>query len=83
MSNILILGGGTGGIVAANVLRKTVDKKHKVQLVDRKDSHIFYGTYGYRVRSSPIFNSTLLRKAKTFCNPVKTYQNSLLGQNCL
>ena len=45
MSNILILGGGTGGIVAANVLRKTVDKKHKIQLVDQKDRHIFYGTY--------------------------------------
>lgn len=45
MSSILVLGGGTGGIVAANVLSKTLDKKHKIQLVDRKDSHIFYGNY--------------------------------------
>lgn len=33
---ILILGGGTGGIVAANVLRKTLDRMHQVLLVDRK-----------------------------------------------
>lgn len=46
MSTVLILGGGTGGVVAANVLSKTLDqKKHTIKLVDRKDSHIFYSSY--------------------------------------
>ena len=45
MSKVLILGGGTGGVVAANVLSKTADRKHKIQLVDRNDSHIFYGAF--------------------------------------
>ena len=46
MSTVLILGGGTGGVVAANVLSKTLDKNiHKVTLVDRKDSHVFMSSY--------------------------------------
>ena len=38
---ILILGGGTGGVVAANILRKVLPKEHRVALVDRRDSHVF------------------------------------------
>lgn len=46
MSTVLILGGGTGGVVAANVLSKTLSKKkHQIKLVDRKDSHFFYSSY--------------------------------------
>ena len=33
---ILILGGGVGGLVAANRLRKSLPKEHRVVLVDRK-----------------------------------------------
>lgn len=39
---VLILGGGTGGVVAANVLRKTLGREHRVVLVDRKENHEFY-----------------------------------------
>lgn len=45
MSTVLILGGGTGGVVSANVLGKILGKSHRIVLVDRKDSHVFMGSY--------------------------------------
>lgn len=39
---IVILGGGSGGIVAANELRRTLSPEHKIILVDKGDSHLFY-----------------------------------------
>ncbi|MBI3610991.1 MAG: NAD(P)/FAD-dependent oxidoreductase [Nitrospirae bacterium] len=38
---IFILGGGIGGQVAANVLRKHISRKHRVVLVDRKRDYVF------------------------------------------
>jgi sulfide:quinone oxidoreductase len=38
---VLILGGGVGGLVAANVLRKSLPKEHRVVLVDREASFVF------------------------------------------
>lgn len=35
---VLILGGGVGGVVAANRLRKRLDRRHRVVLVDREPS---------------------------------------------
>jgi sulfide:quinone oxidoreductase len=35
---VLILGGGVGGVVAANRLRKRLDRRHRVILVDREPS---------------------------------------------
>ncbi len=40
-STILILGGGIGGIVAANRLRKLLPHDHRVVLVDRESHHLF------------------------------------------
>lgn len=46
MSNtVLVLGGGIGGIAAANVLAKTLPKKNRVILVDRNDRHSFRGSF--------------------------------------
>lgn len=42
---VLVLGGGVGGVVAANVLSKTLPKKHQVILVDRSDSHSMRSSY--------------------------------------
>ncbi len=36
-----VLGGGVGGLVAANELRKRIGKEHRVVLVDREDRHTF------------------------------------------
>jgi sulfide:quinone oxidoreductase len=38
---VLILGGGVGGLVAANRLRKTLPAQHRVILVEREASHVF------------------------------------------
>lgn len=38
---ILILGGGVGGLVAANTLRKLLPKHHRVVLIDREPSFVF------------------------------------------
>ena len=45
MAAVIILGGGIGGVVAANVLSKTLEKKHRIVLVDRKDSHVYQSSY--------------------------------------
>ena len=42
---VLVLGGGVGGVVAANVLSKTLPKKHRVVMVDRNNNHHFRGSY--------------------------------------
>jgi len=44
---VLILGGGVGGVVAANVLSKTLPQEHRITLVDRNESHAFRGAYPF------------------------------------
>ena len=39
---IVVLGGGVGGLVTANELRKHLGKEHPVILVDREDKHVFW-----------------------------------------
>lgn len=41
MATIVILGGGVGGLVAANTLRRRLDRKHRIVLVDRVGQHIY------------------------------------------
>ena len=41
MKQILILGGGIGGLVVANKLRKKLGKEHKIILIDKNDKHIY------------------------------------------
>ena len=38
---ILVLGGGVGGLVAANKLRKKLSKEHKIILIDKNDKHVY------------------------------------------
>jgi len=45
LKTILILGGGTGGVVCANVLGKLLGKSHRVILIDRNERHVFRGSY--------------------------------------
>jgi len=42
MANILILGGGFGGVVAAESLAKQIPKEHQITLVSRSPKFIFY-----------------------------------------
>ena len=41
MKEILILGGGMGGLVVANELRKKLNKDNKIILIDKNDKHIY------------------------------------------
>ena len=41
MSTTVILGGGVGGLVAANTLRRRLDRRHRIVLVDRQCEHVF------------------------------------------
>ncbi len=41
MATVLILGGGVGGLVAANLVRKALPKAHRVVLVEREANHVF------------------------------------------
>ena len=43
--NIVILGGGIGGIAAACTLRKKLSSEHRIIVVDKNTSHNFAGSY--------------------------------------
>ncbi|NLM20576.1 MAG: FAD-dependent oxidoreductase [Peptococcaceae bacterium] len=45
MKRTLILGGGSGGVVAANILKKLVGRTMRVTLVDRETNHYFASSY--------------------------------------
>lgn len=38
---VLILGGGVGGVVTANLLRRELGREHKIVVVDRESRHYF------------------------------------------
>ena len=42
MANILVLGGGFGGVVAAERLAKTIGPEHQITLVSRTNRFVFY-----------------------------------------
>jgi sulfide:quinone oxidoreductase len=39
--SVLVLGGGVGGLVTAQSLRKRLPRVHRVVLVDRQRDHVF------------------------------------------
>lgn len=41
MKTVLILGGGVGGVIAANTLRKKTGKEHKIIVIDKEQKHTF------------------------------------------
>lgn len=43
--SILVLGGGVGGLVVSNLLRKKLGKEHRIILVDKKAKHEFTPSY--------------------------------------
>src|SRR4030067_3498639 len=64
---ILILGGGVGGHVTANLLRNKLGKEHEVLLVDKKAQYEFspsflWATMGWRKPSQITRNLSLLEK---------------------
>lgn len=41
MAQIVVLGGGVGGVVAATELRKKIGRQHKIILIDKSREHLF------------------------------------------
>ena len=41
-STTVILGGGVGGLVTANELRKLLGKEHRIILIDGSGKHVFW-----------------------------------------
>jgi len=41
MKTIIILGGGVGGIITANQLRKKLGKEHRIIVIDKEEKHLF------------------------------------------
>lgn len=78
---IVILGGGIGGIVVANKLRKAIDKSHQIVLIDKETHHLFYPSFlwvmmGWRAPSQIQKNFQLLeRKGIKFINAEVTEIN--------
>ncbi len=65
--NVLVLGGGIGGVVAANVLNRKIGREHEIVLVDRRTEHRFPPAYpwlmmGWREPHQVIKNLDLLNK---------------------
>ena len=65
--NIVVLGGGIGGLVAANKLRQKLGVEHNVVLVDRDTKHNFGGSYlwvmmGWRTPSQVSKDLALVQK---------------------
>ena len=38
---VLVLGGGVGGMVSANALRKRLGPEHRIVVVDKQSEHVF------------------------------------------
>jgi sulfide:quinone oxidoreductase len=47
MQKTLILGGGIGGIVASNVLKKVMGQNMQVTVVDRKPDYHYPGCFSH------------------------------------
>jgi sulfide:quinone oxidoreductase len=57
MKTILILGGGVGGVVAANTLRKKIGKEHKIIVIDKEQHHTFASSLLWVVNGSRKYKS--------------------------
>lgn len=67
MVRALVLGGGIGGIVAANVLNRKLGRQHEIMLIDRRTEHRFPPSYpwlmmGWREPHKITRNLNLLNK---------------------
>ncbi len=71
---IIVLGGGSGGLVAANELRKRTDKSTRVILIDKAKTHIYAASFIYLMLGKRQVNkiqkelSLLERKGIEFVN---------------
>lgn len=39
--SVTVLGGGVGGVITANLLRKRLPDEYEIALIDRETNHVF------------------------------------------
>lgn len=61
---VLILGGGVGGLVTANTLRKSLGKEHRIILIDQEKQHKFTPSF--------LWLMTGLRKPEKICRDLNS-----------
>jgi sulfide:quinone oxidoreductase len=64
---IVVLGGGVGGLVVSNELRKRVGREHRIVLVDKETCHVFAPSFtwvmlGWRAPDRVVRDLSLLRR---------------------
>ncbi|MEE8360996.1 MAG: FAD/NAD(P)-binding oxidoreductase [Gemmatimonadales bacterium] len=64
---VVVLGGGTGGVVAAHVLRKRLASKHRVVVLDRSPEHLY--------QSSLLWQIVGQRRAEQIRRPLNRLSN--------
>ncbi|MHA2277035.1 MAG: NAD(P)/FAD-dependent oxidoreductase, partial [Candidatus Kariarchaeaceae archaeon] len=64
---IIILGGGVGGLITANLLRKKIPKHHKILLIDKEANHIFSPSFLWLLTDD--------RKPEKIIKPLAKLQN--------
>ncbi|MBE0417542.1 MAG: NAD(P)/FAD-dependent oxidoreductase [Coriobacteriia bacterium] len=67
MSNVAIVGGGAGGVVAANMLRRRLGAEHEIVLFDR-DTH-------HRLQASFLWVMTGKRAPEAVCRPLSRLEH--------
>ncbi|MEN2975008.1 MAG: FAD/NAD(P)-binding oxidoreductase [Candidatus Caldarchaeales archaeon] len=65
MKKIIIVGGGTGGTVAANVLARKISKDAEIVVVNDSSSHIYQPALLYRALGEVIDESKIIREERT------------------
>src|SRR3989344_4001211 len=71
MKQILILGGGIGGLVAANKLCKKLGKEHKITLIDENDKHVYAPSFLWVMEGK--------RKAEEIQKPLERLKRKGIG----
>src|SRR3989344_9602106 len=71
MKKILILGGGIGGLVAANRLCKKLGKEHKIILIDENDKHVYAPSFLWVMEGK--------RKAEEIQKPLERLKRKGIG----
>lgn len=54
--NIIVLGGGIGGLVAANELRQLLPTKHRITIIERNEEHAFAPSFLWVMNGTPTLN---------------------------
>ena len=76
---IVVLGGGSGGVVAATKLARALDSKHDVILVDRRPDHVFMPAFLFLMVGEREPNQITRKLRRLERHGVQVVQDEVLG----